>query len=151
MTQKTLELLRTDQQKAQAEVSSIGAEADGGHARAGFHDNAGLEHHRNTMQAEIQRIGDLSTAVIIEPRENIDKIGLGNQVTLRFIEEGVNETVYFLGPDDVINLKDLGDIVSPLSPLGSAIHGRSIGETVSFCVNDAQVQVKILNIEAGNF
>lgn len=153
MTQKTHEILKSLKTEAEKKIREMGAQSDGGHARASFHDDAGFEHEKNSVLASLSRIGDLERVSIIEPRFDTNSVGLGNKIRALFVEEKATEILYLLGEDDVVRRRDLdGTIVSPASPLGKAINGRSQNEVVEVRIGSSnEIHVKILGIEKGDF
>jgi transcription elongation GreA/GreB family factor len=151
MTQKTLALLHQQRTDLQDQLIALSSGSGSGHARSGYHDAAGIEHDKNLLQSRLDQIGDLGGVKIIEPREEVDRIDVGNRVTVNYGEEDI-ETIYLLGPDDASYLKDLGTIASYESPLGKAIRGKKTGETAELRLSGGRsIDVRIVSIQAGEF
>lgn len=87
----------------------------------------------------------LKRAVIIEEKSSDDVVGLNNTVTV-YIPEDDAEEVYRLVTS--IRGNSVQGLISIESPLGKAIRGRRIGDTVQVHVNDNySYEVEIRRIE----
>lgn len=149
MTQGTLDYLRAQKSELEAEIRQRGNESSG-HQRASIHDDAGAENALNLLRATLMRIGDLSDVDIIKPSKDTNLVNLGVKVRIQF-EDG-EEELTILSQDDVIHRKDIGQIVSPESPLGMAILGKKKGEIAEFQLSRTErAKVKILDIRCGDF
>lgn len=149
MTQKTLEGLRDRKAQLEEEIRRMGAEGSG-HQRSSLHDDASAENTLNLARGSLQKIGDLSEARIITPRKDTKDIDCGNKVRLEF-EDG-EEIIYLLGSDDTIHRKDLGTVTSTDSPLGGAIRGKKVGDTVEIRLKPGQtIKVKVKDVLPGDF
>lgn len=144
MTKKTLEYLRIKKAELEAEIKRRGSESSG-HQRASLHDDAGAENALNLLRGTLTKIGDLSRINIIEPNQQTDFVNLGNMVKVKF-DDGVEE-VTILSPDDVIHRKDIGTVVSPISPLGKAIMGKQKDDKATLILSpDEKTTVIVLDI-----
>jgi transcription elongation factor GreA len=97
------------------------------------------------LEGRIQQIeAMLLRAVIIEENGSTDRVGLGNRVTV--IEEGLDkkETYQIVGPAEAhpINGK-----ISNESPLGSALVGRCVGDTITVEAPGGDIAFRIVAIE----
>ena len=101
---------------------------------------------KNQNESRIRYLEKMvKTASIIEDDSKEDEVGLDNTVTVYFVEDD-EEEIYKL----VTSVR--GDSVSNLitieSPLGKALMGHKVGETVSVKVNEqVSYDVVIKNIE----
>jgi transcription elongation factor GreA len=111
-----------------------------------FSENAGYQLAKSRLRGINYRILDiedlLKRAEIIEPQKNSDHIQLGNSVAVEvngkikeYIILGSNETNPGTG------------IISHNSPLGSALIGKRIGDTVKVQLADKTVEYKIIAIK----
>jgi len=149
MTQGTLDLLLAKKRELEGEIRMRGAESSG-HQRASIHDDAGAENALNLLRGTLMRIGDLSYVSVIQPPKHADVVNLGTKVRIQF-EDG-EEELTVLSQDDVIYRKDIGQVVSPESPLGMAILGKKKGDTAEFQLSrSGKARVRILDISRGNF
>lgn len=153
MTEKTREILASEKKRLEERVIAIGQDSEGGHDRAAWHDSAGVQHEKNNLLASLAKIGELGRVSIINPRQETDAIGVGNQVKVRFSDSKEDEIIFLLGPDDAIRRQDLtGKIVSAESPLGKALLGKAANETVELKVpNLPSAFVRVMEISPGAF
>ena len=87
----------------------------------------------------------LKRAVVIDEDSSEDEVGLNNTVTIYILEDDVEE-VYKLVTS--IRGNSVKGLISIESPLGKAIRGHRVGETVSVKVNDSySYEVEIRHIE----
>lgn len=111
------------------------------------------------LEAELATLtdSDLDRARALEVRELIRRAEVGTKpddglvepgmtVTVRFERDGSTET-FLLGSRDLVR-QDAGlevDVYSPTSPLGAAITGRSVGDSVTFeAPNGATLAVTVV-------
>lgn len=86
----------------------------------------------------------IKTATIIEDTTNKDEVGLGDKVTIEFIEDEMSieyEIVTTLSTDAVHQK------ISIESPLGKAIYKRSINEIIEVASPDGLYKVQIKEIK----
>lgn len=112
-----------------------------------------------SLEAELATLtdSDLDRARGVEVRELIRRAEVGTKpddglvepgmtVTVRFDADGSTET-FLLGSRDLVR-QDAGvevDVYSPGSPLGAAITGRSVGDSVTFAApNGATLAVSVV-------
>ena len=101
---------------------------------------------KNQNESRIRYLEKMvKTANIIEDDSKEDEVGLDNTVTVYFVEDDEEETykiVTSVRGDSVSNL------ITIESPLGKALMGHKVGETVSVKVNEqVSYDVIIRNIE----
>ena len=101
---------------------------------------------KNQNESRIRYLEKIvKTANIIEDDSKEDEVGLDNTVTVYFVEDDEEETykiVTSVRGDSVSNL------ITIESPLGKALMGHKVGETVSVKVNEqVSYDVVIKNIE----
>ncbi|MEZ5381730.1 MAG: transcription elongation factor GreA [Microthrixaceae bacterium] len=99
------------------------------------------------MEARIGQIaGILEDAVIVAGSDGpADQVRTGVTVSLRY--EGDDEVEQYLFGSIEERSGDV-DVVSPTSPLGEALAGAKVGQTVSFdAPNGAQLSVEIVAID----
>lgn len=152
MAQFTLDHLLQKKKQIEEELRALGGTADG-QQRAALHDDPSTEGRKNEIRATLNHIGNLSGVKIINPRQDIDVVGEGNQVSLLWEDESQSESYLLLGPDDTNFQQDkLGKIISYESPVGAAILGKRVGSVVTYTLpNRQESKAKIVAIEPGNF
>ena len=101
---------------------------------------------KNQNESRIRYLEKMvKTASIIEDDSKEDEVGLDNTVTVYFVEDKEEETfkiVTSVRGDSVSNL------ITIESPLGKALMGHKVGDTVSVKVNEqVRYDVVIKNIE----
>jgi len=101
------------------------------------------DYHRATRQlAELTALLDRSEPVEVLP-DDPRRVDLGEAVTI-CLEDGALERYLIVHPAEVT----LGGLrVSAASPLGGALLGRSIGESVDVCAPDGTYRCVILSSE----
>ncbi|MHC1749216.1 MAG: transcription elongation factor GreA [Cellulosilyticaceae bacterium] len=89
----------------------------------------------------------IKTGTIISSESSSDEVGLGKNVTIRFLEDDFTITYKIVTTmeTDAINNK-----ISIESPLGKAIYKKKIGEEVLVKAPDGEYTVKIEDIEQKN-
>ncbi|PST49262.1 transcription elongation factor GreA [Bifidobacterium callitrichos] len=119
-----------------AKVSAARAEGD-------LSENGGYQAAREAQRVNQGRIDELTVKlrnaqILTAPPEG--KVGDGSLVT---IEVMGREKVFVLGTRDLSIATDY-DIVSPESPIGSAINGANAGDTVSYkAPNGREISVTV--------
>ena len=85
------------------------------------------------------------------PEGDINEVVPGVQVTIAYDGDPDDTDTFLLGSREMMALGTVSDleIFSPQSPLGAAIMGRAIGETVSYVAPTGRpVEVQILAVQA---
>lgn len=97
------------------------------------------------LEGRIQQIeGMLRRAVIIESNQGAEEVQLGSHV--RVVEEGFDdpETFYLVGPAEA----DPGEgKISHKSPLGRALMGHRVGDTVRVEAPAGEIKFQIVGLE----
>jgi len=87
----------------------------------------------------------LEDCIIVEAAEVGDTVSTGNVVTIRY--EGDEDTEKYL-VGSIEERREGITVMSPGSPLGAALVGAKIGETVSYEAPGGTLSVEIVKIEA---
>jgi transcription elongation factor GreA len=148
LTQEAFNKLHTELENLkgplrQEVIDRISAARDEGDLKenGGYH---AAKDEQGKMEARIRQLEDmLRRAEVGETPANDGVVEPGMVVTYRFV--GDDETETFL-----LGAREIGDdqikVVSPQSPLGSAILGAKKGDTVSYSApNDKSLTVEIVN------
>lgn len=102
------------------------------------------ENNRNNSRIRYLK-NMIKTARIVSDHSAEDEVGLDNTVTVYYPEEDEEETFRIVTS---IRGDSLNGLISKESPLGRAVLGSKIGETVHVTVNDTVgYDVKILKID----
>lgn len=111
-----------------------------------FSENAGYQLAKSRLRGLNYRILDiedlLKRAEIIEPNKNSDRVQLGNTVVVEINHK--NKEYKILGSNET---NPGTGIISHNSPLGAALIGRKIGETIQVQLTDKTVEYKIIAIK----
>ncbi|MBO7401992.1 MAG: transcription elongation factor GreA [Lachnospiraceae bacterium] len=75
----------------------------------------------------------IKTATVIEDTSAKDEVGLNNTVTVRFEDDGSEETFKLVTS---VRVNTLNGVINKDSPLGVAVMGKKIGERVEVHVNE---------------
>lgn len=87
----------------------------------------------------------IRTARVISEDSASDEVGINNTVTVEFVEDGMVETYKIV---TTVRGNSLEGLISNESPLGKALLGHKVGDTVHIQVNDAiGYDVRIQSIE----
>ncbi|MGN6162183.1 MAG: transcription elongation factor GreA [Marmoricola sp.] len=114
-------------------------------------ENAGYHAAREELGKLDGRIAQLTEilekAQVGEPPANTGSISPGMQITYRFAGDDEEET-FLLGARELATDSVTIDVFSPQSPLGAAVLGAAVGDTVSYeAPNGKQVSVEIVAAE----
>ena len=98
------------------------------------------------MEARIRQIeAILEDAVIVEDADDSGEVGTGSVVSIRYAGDDDVET-YLLG--SIEERHDDLEVMSPGSPLGTALMGHQAGDTVAFeAPNGSTLEVEIVAVE----
>lgn len=140
--EEKLRYLTTTRRAEVAEQISI-ARGFGDLSENAEYDEAKNEQSR--LEAEIIQLeNDIHNAIVIdEDNVSTDAVNVGTTVRVLFVEDGDEEEYTIVGAreSDPINNK-----ISNECPMGTALLGRIVGETVSVDAPDGAYQLKILGI-----
>ena len=152
MTQKTLDYLTGRKRELEERLIKQGQDSDGGHQRASVHDDQASELSKNEINAELGRIGKLNNTKIVFPRSDTTSVGLGNRVNLMFLQPDEELSALVLTSVDAMYAArtHMGDIITPESPLGKAILGRSVGDEIEIKTKPPK-RVRIDSVLPGDF
>ena len=103
---------------------------------------------KNRNESRIRYLQSMiETAVIVEKTGGENEVGLFDKITV-YMPEDDEEAVYQIVT--TLRVNALEGIISKESPLGSALIGKKVGDTVTVKVNDSySYEVVIRNIEKG--
>jgi transcription elongation factor GreA len=144
--EKRLVQIQEELRRANLAVGEAGGTND-------WHDNPTLEDVRR--QIDLLEIALSKTEVAlynykpITPRNEIESVGVGNQIELQYEREEHTETYNLLGPIDASLNKN--NCISFESPLGMALIGARKGQTVEVDAPEQIIHVTVVNIRPGNF
>ncbi len=156
MAEKTLNYLKTERDRVQAELEQLTREGEGGHQRAQMHDSATLESHKNVLRGLLSLIGNLDGVLLIKSRSETDRIFLGNRIRLWLDVDDAEEIFTLLGPDDVATAHRIHDlaphttVISYKSSIGQAIVGRAADEWTVAQTKQALIGIRVVAIEPGD-
>lgn len=119
-----------------------------------YHDNFAFEEASRKVDMTGSQIFQmkqkLQEVAIIEPRQEVDSIGVGNSVVVRFAGEPEDETFTLLGPDDAVQTKP--GWISYESPLGQELMGKKAGDEIEYQTSgNSPHRVKIKMVLPGTF
>jgi transcription elongation factor GreA len=98
------------------------------------------------MESRIRQIQALlDGAVIVEGDKHSDEVGTGSIVSLRY--EGDDDVERYL-VGSIEERRDDLPVISPASPLGQSLLGRSRGDTVEYRAPSGTLKVEIVEIGA---
>ena len=111
-----------------------------------FSENAGYQLAKSRLRGINQRIIDiadlLSRAEFIQPSANTDRVELGHTVSIE--SHGKIKSYQILGSAET---NPTSGVISHSSPLGSALLGRSLGETIRLTLGGKETEYKIIAIQ----
>jgi transcription elongation factor GreA len=116
------------------------------HASNGdFSENAPYQIAKGRLRGLNQKILEieelLKIAEIIQPQKNNYQVAIGNTVTVEINNQ--TKTLQILGSSET---DPSAGIISGHSPIGAALLGHSVGETVKFELTGRTITCKIINI-----
>lgn len=144
-----LEALKANREAISKKIAQAREEGDLSE-NAGYH---AAREEQGQQEAKITIIEHtLRVAVVGEGPADTDAVGVGTVVTVAWDGDEDDTETFFLGSRENAQLDDsLADVevYSPQSPLGQAVTGARVGETVSYeTPTGATVSVTVLKIEA---
>ncbi len=137
--QDTLRRLKASRPRAAEEVKELSEGGD-------FSENAGYALAKGRLRGINQRILELEDqlkhAKVIAPAADTSTVQLGHRVTIEIA--GKQETYHILGSTET----DPGQgIISHNSPIGSALIGHRVGDSVTFRSATKLIECRVVNIE----
>jgi len=152
MTQDAYEFLKRSLENAQEKLAESRRDVGEAGGTSDWHDNFALEeaHRQIDLWSSViaTKRGQLDNVVLVAPRQETDKVGLGNKVELRFENEDENETFLLLGPVDA-TFRD--ECISFKTPVGQKILGQTPGAVIELQLGDETTRVKIVRVLPGDF
>lgn len=111
-------------------------------------ENAEYDAARNDqakLEGEILELeATLRTAVVVADDEiTSDKVNLGTTVTVYDESEKCEDEYRIVGPSEA---DPMNNILSTDSPVGTALLGKKVGQTVTVLAPDGEIKMKILSI-----
>ena len=111
-----------------------------------FSENAAYQIAKGKLRGINQKILDLTNhlkiATIIKPNKDSDAVEIGHRVTISY--DGKERTYEILGSSETDPIRG---IISHNSPIGSALLGHKVGDTVKVKLANKTAEYKILKIE----
>jgi len=111
-----------------------------------FSENAAYQIAKGKLRGINQKILDLANhlkiATIIKPNKDSDSVEIGHQVTVSY--DGKERTYEILGSSETDPVRG---IISHNSPIGSALLGHKVGDTVKVKLANKTVEYRILKIK----
>ncbi|SDS34553.1 GreA/GreB family elongation factor [Microlunatus soli] len=101
-----------------------------------------------TDGARAQELRRLLRTVEVDRKPDDGLVEPGMQVTVRFGQDS-DQVTFLVGDREMMGLDpDLDlDVYSPTSPMGAAITGKSVGDTVSYQAPNGEQQVTIVQAQ----
>lgn len=152
MTQATRQRLSRELEEV-AEVLRVAMLSIGGTGgTSDWHENFAYEQAHRDVEFHSIRLRMLEKRLtdveLIQPRTNIDDIGIGNSVMVQFSDMEEPEVFTILGEADSGTKEGW---ISYLSPLGRNLIGRMKGDSVNLSVKNNNIVVRIVDVFPGDF
>lgn len=104
------------------------------------------------MEGRIRQLEDmLRRAQVGDAPANPDEASVGTIVTVAYFGDQDDTETFLLGSREMLGVDEDIDttVFSPQSPLGGAVAGHNVGETVSYTApNGKTIEVQILDVKA---
>jgi len=111
-----------------------------------FSENAGYQDAKGRLRGLNNRIAELEahlkTSIIFKPSGNTTTVQLGHQVTV--ISDSQEKIYTILGSSET---NPGSGIISHHSPIGAALLGHQVGETIILNINNKEKIIKIISIK----
>ena len=101
---------------------------------------------KNQNESRIRYLENMiKTATVIDDSSAEDEVGMNNTVTVRFVDDGMEETYKIV---TTVRANSLDNLITNESPLGKALIGKKVGEIAHVNVNaEIGYDVEIVRIE----
>lgn len=147
LTEELAHLKGEGRAKVSAKIAQAREEGD-------LSENGGYHAAREEQGHQEARIRQLTAmleyAQVGEAPGGADEVTPGSQVTIYYDEDPDDTDTFLLGSRELMNLDDSVDVevFSPQSPLGAAILGHRVGETVSYTAPTGRpIDVTIVEVQ----
>lgn len=145
LTEKKFLELKNKLARLKASHPSLSAEVKRLAEMGDFSENAGYQYAKGRLRGLNQRILELEThlktAIIFRPSQNYNRVNLGHRV--KVLVDGQEKTYLILGSSETDPNKGH---ISYLSPIGAALLGKKIGETIILDIGGRRKTLVILAI-----
>lgn len=153
MTQFTYEALLNEVAAARSDVSeSLRSIGEAAGRESDWHDNAALDFANTQHDLHSSMLGNIQSKLkdvqIIPISSEIDKVGIGNSVVVRYGSEENDETFTILGPADSGRKPGW---ISNESILAINLVGKKAGDEIFFESGGQKQKVKVVKILPGDF
>lgn len=101
---------------------------------------------KNQNESRIRYLENMiKTAHVIDDNSAEDEVGMNNTVTVEYLDDHSTQELKIV---TTVRANSLGGYITPESPVGKALIGHKVGDTVHVKVNDAvQYDLKIVSLE----
>ncbi|MCR4595532.1 MAG: transcription elongation factor GreA [Lachnospiraceae bacterium] len=101
---------------------------------------------KNQNESRIRYLENMiKTARVIDDSSAEDEVGMNNTVTVEYLDDHSTQELKIV---TTVRANSLGGYITPESPVGKALIGHKVGDTVHVKVNDAvQYDLKIIALE----
>ncbi|MBQ9332704.1 MAG: transcription elongation factor GreA [Lachnospiraceae bacterium] len=101
---------------------------------------------KNQNESRIRYLENMiKTAHVIDDSSAEDEVGMNNTVTVEYLDDHSTQELKIV---TTVRANSLGGYITPESPVGKALIGHKVGDTVHVIVNDAvQYDLKIIALE----
>ncbi len=101
---------------------------------------------KNQNESRIRYLENMiKTAHVIDDNSAEDEVGMNNTVTVEYLDDHSTQELKIV---TTVRANSLGGYITPESPVGKALIGHKVGDTVHVKVNDAvQYDLKIIALE----
>lgn len=114
---------------------------------SGLHDDPAVVREMQQLDRNIDKIRSiLKLSEVLPPREDTSELDIGNRVSLKFEDEGVEESFRLGSATDSSYDANGVPWVSVESPLGRELVGKKEGETVIYKIGRDEKRVSITGI-----
>lgn len=115
-----------------------------------WHDNAAFDEANRRINAAARRVSSIKQTLLeatIVEKPSDGSVGVGCDVTYLFVGDDEPETVHIAGAHAVRSDEDEIPVMSSASPLGAAMLGKKVDETVSYTApNGKKLSVTIVAV-----
>ncbi len=114
---------------------------------SGLHDDPAVVREMQQLDQGIDKINSvLKNSLILEPRFDTSKIGIGNRIKIKFEDDGSRELYRFGTAIDASYSSDEIPWISVESPLGRELNDKKRWDLISYKLGFVNKQIQILDI-----